>query len=317
MRVVITGVQGFIGSHLAAFSLERGHDVIGIARSMSPAKQARIERLNHNKSFHVSYADLATEAFGVTEGADIVFHLAASTSSGQSLLDPSPFLRNNYVASFNLYEDARRHGVTRFIHMSTDEVYGTINASSHDESSFLKPSNPYAATKAACDLLLQAYHRAYAFPGIIARASNVYGTWQNPQKMIPTFVRFALSDAPLPIFGDGSHRRAWIAVEDVCSALWTIAEKGHLGDIYHIASSDEETNLNIAQTVLQVLEKSTRPFNFTPSHKARRGHDSRYSLNNAKLLSLGWQPTLTLDANLSVVIKWFQDNPWWLATEAP
>jgi dTDP-glucose 4,6-dehydratase len=314
LRITITGVQGFIGSHLAAFSLERGHDVIGIARSPSSAGQARIERLNHKRNFHVRYVDLATEASGITERADIVFHLAAKTSVDQSILDPSTFLRNNYLASFNLLEDARRHRVSRFIQMSTDEVYGPIVAGSYEENGFLRPSNPYAATKGACDLLVQAYHTTYEFPGIIARASNVYGPWQNPQKAIPTFVRSALSDLPLPIFGDGSHRRAWIAVEDVCSALWAIAEKGDLGNIYHIASEDEKTNLGMAQAVLQVLQKSTELVNFIPDREARPGHDARYSLKNTKLLSLGWRPTLTLDANLSSVIRWFQNNAWWLTT---
>jgi dTDP-glucose 4,6-dehydratase len=314
LRIVITGVQGFIGSHLAEVSLERGHDVTGIARSPSSAGQARIARFSAAQNFHLRYTDLATEASGLTEHAEIIFHLAARTSQDYGRLDPLTFARDNYIASSNLLEDARRHRVSRFIQTSTGEVYGPITTGSHEENSCLKPSNPYAATKAASDLLLQAYHATYKFPGIIARPANVYGAWQNPQKVIPTFIRSALSDRPLPIFGDGSHRRAWIAVEDVCAALWTIAERGGLGETYNVATDDAKTNLKIADAILQALGKPTRLLNFIPDHDAPPGYDARYSLKNTKLSSLGWQPKLTVDTHLPTVVRWFQQNPRWLTS---
>jgi dTDP-glucose 4,6-dehydratase len=313
LRILVTGVQGFIGSHLARGLLAEDNYVLGIARSHSSAGAMRIADIASHPRFSLRHLDLAGDVSGVTENVDLVFHLAALTFVDHSIRDPAAFIRNNYLATFNILEDARRNSVGRFVQVSTDEVYGPIIEGQFAENAALLPSNPYAASKGGADLLLGAYHKTYGFPGLIARVSNVYGTWQHPQKAIPTFVRHALRDEALPLFGDGKQRRAWIAVEDVCTGLWTIGRRGRQGEIYHVASQFEVTNLALAEMILKHLGKSDKLIRFILDRDVRPGHDWRYALSTAKIEALGWMPQRHFGPTLCAVVDWFAHNEAWLA----
>lgn len=312
MHILITGVEGFIGSHLARLALQEGNHVTGIARSYSSMGARRIRDIRYNERFSLRHQDLAVSASGVTEGKDIVFHLAAATFVDHSIRDPTHFVRNNIIAAFNVFEDARRHGVRRLVQVSTDEVYGPTAGDPFQEGSPMSPSNPYAATKGAADLMLRAFHTSYGVPGLVVRLSNVFGCHQHPQKVIPTFVRHALADEPLPVFGDGQHLRAWIAVEDVCSGLMILSRRGEDGQVYHLASRDEVTNLDLGQRILKLLGKPLDRIRLIRDRDCRPGHDRRYALDSSLARTLGWVIRHPLVERLPEVAGWYQSHPEWL-----
>jgi dTDP-glucose 4,6-dehydratase len=196
--------------------------------------------------------------------------------------------------------------------VSTDEVYGTIAEGTYSEDSKLNPTNPYSATKAAGDMLTISYHNTYDLDTIITRTENNYGPFQSPEKVIPTFIRKALAGDPLPIYGDGKHRRMWLHVSDHCGALLHLVSKGQSGEIYHVASLRELENLELARMVLRLLDKPQDMIEFIPDQKIRPGHDRRYAIDGQKLRATGWVPRFTLETGLGDVVRWYVDNRWWL-----
>lgn len=312
MVIVVTGVTGFIGSHMARHFLARGHHVRGIGKRLTTRGQQRVSDLRDFRTFELLIQDLSQDASAVCERAEAVVHLAACTYVDHSILDPGAFVTANVLGSHRLLEDARRYRPRAFVQVSTDEVYGPIAEGAFAEDATLRPSNPYAATKAAADVLGHSYWKTFGLPVLVVRTTNNYGTWQHPQKAIPTFVREALRDNPLPIYGDGRHRRCWLAVEDFCCAIDLLVQRGQPGHVYHAGGADEIENRELGTKILALLRKPAEAIRFVPDHDIRPGHDRRYALKSGSLESIGWSRSHRLKDQLRVVVEWYKDNPAWL-----
>jgi len=311
MKVLVTGVYGFIGSCLTHMLLDKGYDVIGFGRSTDQNNILRIKKIKKN-NLKIIHGDLTTDITELCEGVDVVIHTAAKTFVDHSIRTPMPFIQSNLVGTYNLLESARQNKVKRYIQTSTDEVYGSILEGFHTEESPLNPSNPYAATKAAADCLVQSYVKTYGLNAVITRTENNCGPFQHPQKVLPVFVKKALNNERLPVYGDGKHKRMWIHVSDHCKALIFLINNGGKGEIYNVAGSQELENIELAKIVLRTLGKSEDMLEYIPDHDIRPGHDRRYALDSSKLRKLGWIPEMDLNETLTSTIEWYKNNQWWI-----
>ncbi|MHC4716585.1 MAG: dTDP-glucose 4,6-dehydratase [Planctomycetota bacterium] len=312
MKVLISGVLGFIGSHLWKIMSESGYNVLPTARHGGPRSAMRV---SDRRRKDIYWADLTSRSqiTGMCEGVDAVIHCAAKTFVDHSIRDPEPFIRNNVDSTVNLLEEARVSGVKRFIMVSTDEVYGPIMKGQHTEESPLAPSNPYSASKAAAEMFALSYATTYGMEVIVTRTENNYGRWQD-RKVIPVFVQRALQDKPLPVYGDGKHRRQWLRVEDHCEGLIHVLEHGEAGQVYNIAGEQELENLELAKMVLRLLDKPEDQIQFVPDHDIRPGHDRRYAICSKKLRdhSLGWKPSWNLEDGFADAVEWYSSHAEWL-----
>lgn len=315
-KYLITGVFGFIGSYLTKYVLGNMQDisVVGVGRNTNQKNLRRLEGFLGDPRLKIIYKDISknnlTEIF---DGVDIAFNMAASTFVDYSIRDPKPFIENNVIGTFNILEAARKSpSLKKIFIISTDEVYGPILEGKWSENSPLNPSNPYSSSKAAADTITMSYYTTYGLPVIITRTENVYGPYQGCEKVIPTFVKKALHDEPLPVYGDGKHKRMWFHVEDKCRALLHLAEKGTPGEIYHLAGEQELENLELAKRILKILNKPETLITFLPDHNIRPGHDRRYALDVTKLKSTGWAPKYNIETGLPEVVTWYVKNTWWL-----
>jgi dTDP-glucose 4,6-dehydratase len=242
---------------------------------------------------------------------DAVAHFAAETHVDRSIADASDFVRTNVQGTYALLDAVRRKGTARFLHVSTDEVYGSMASGQvADEEARLQPNSPYAASKAASDLLVRSYWQTYRFPVMVTRCSNNYGPYQFPEKLVPLMMTNALEGKTLPIYGDGLNERDWIFVEDHCAALDRVLRAGRPGEIYNIGSGQPITNLEIVKHLLRLLPKSESQIEFVVD---RPGHDRRYALDTRKISSeLGWRATITLQEGLLRTAEWYRANPEWV-----
>jgi dTDP-glucose 4,6-dehydratase len=242
-------------------------------------------------------------------GCDVVVNFAAETHVDRSILAPNAFIQTDIVGSHVLLEVAHKYGIKRYIQISTDEVYGSIDEGHFHEESRLRPSSPYAASKASADLLVLSHWTTYRLPVVITRCSNNFGPYQHPEKLIPLFITNALEDEPLPLYGDGLNVRDWLFVEDHCRAIETVIEKGEKGGIYNIAAMSEKTNIEITRAILQCLDK---PESLIRPVRDRPGHDRRYALTCEPLRALGWEPVESFESRLTETVRWYADNrEWW------
>jgi len=314
-KAIVTGALGFIGSHLSKLLIkETDFDVIGINRNSSQKNMERIASLKNEKRFTMYHADFAKDNLDdVMDGVDYVFHLGAKTFVDHSISDPEPFIVSNVVGTYNMLETCRKsRSLKKYFQISTDEVYGSILSGAYKEDSPLNPSNPYAATKASADMLVQSYHNTYGIPTVITRTENNYGPFQHPQKALPTFVRNAMANEPIPVYGDGKHRRMWLHVDDHCRALVHLIKNGKPGEIYHVAGEQELENIELAKMILRILGKPETAYKLVPDFNIRPGHDRRYALDVTKLKATGWKPTRSLEEGLASAVKWYKDNPEWM-----
>ncbi len=242
-------------------------------------------------------------------GCDAVVNFAAETHVDRSLLGDASFIETDVRGVFVLLEEARRAGVKKFIQISTDEVYGSIAEGSFTEESVLNPRNPYSASKAGGDRLAYSYWASYGVPVVITRASNNYGPYQYPEKLIPLFVTNALDDQPLPLYGDGKNVRDWLYVDDHAAAIEFLLERGEAGDVYNVAGGNETENVEITKRILRVLGK---PESLIRPVADRAGHDRRYSLDAGKLARLGFRPATVLAEALERTVRWYVEREdWW------
>jgi len=223
-------------------------------------------------------------------------------------MGPEAFVRTNVFGTFTLLEAARKHGVERFLQVSTDEVYGSIAEGSTDERAPLDPRNPYSATKAGAELLARSYFTTYGLPVLITRGANNYGPFQFPEKAIPVFTTNAIDSQPIPLYGDGKQERHWLHVLDHCAGIDTVLRNGAVGEIYNVGTDQHRQNIYVAETILAALD---RPRSLIQHVSDRPGHDVRYSLDSSKLQALGWRPTRKFEDGLEETVRWYEQNEWW------
>jgi len=316
MKLFVTGGAGFIGSNFIRYvlSTEKNVAVVNYDKLTYAGNLANLESVVGNPNYLFVKGDIcdAPAVEAAMRACDAVVHFAAESHVDRSIYEPAPVIQTNVTGSFVLLEIARKLSVPRFVHVSTDEVYGDIPPGAFaDENSPLQPSSPYSASKAGSDLLVRSYVRTYKFPALITRSSNNYGPYQFPEKFIPLMITNAISDKPLPVYGDGRQQRDWLHVEDNCRGILAVLEKGKIGEVYNIGGMDIEENLTMVRRILQLTGKPERLLSYVQD---RPGHDRRYALNCKKIeTELSWQPKIALEDGLHQTIDWYKANGEWLA----
>jgi len=316
MKLLVTGGAGFIGANFVRYVLGCHADArVTTLDSLTYAGNlANLEPLRDDPRHRFVRADVADSAAvgaALEDGVDAIVHFAAESHVDRSISDATPFLRTNVVGTGVLLDVARSRGVGRFVHVSTDEVYGSLESGSCATEEFpLRPTSPYAASKAASDLLALAYARTHGLDVVVTRCSNNFGPLQFPEKLIPLFITNALADEPLPLYGDGANVRDWIHVEDHCAALDAVLRKGRSGEVYNVGATNEWTNRDLTREILRRLGKSE---DLVRRVADRPAHDRRYALDSTKLRrETGWAPQWSFAAGLDETIAWYQANEaWW------
>lgn len=316
MRIVVTGGAGFIGSNFIRHFLKEhpGGSVVNLDKLTYAGNLSNLTGLESAANYQFVRGDVAdAEAVENTldSGIDAIVHFAAETHVDRSIADARDFVRTNVQGTFTLLEAARRKRISRFVHVSTDEVYGSLAPGEvAHEMTPLEPNSPYAASKAASDLLARSCWQTYRFPVIVTRCSNNYGPHQFPEKLIPLMVTNALEGKKLPVYGDGLNERDWIFVADHCRALDRVLESGRPGEIYNIASGLTISNLDMVKRLLRCLGKAEDLIEFVED---RPGHDRRYALDTAKISrELGWSPAVELDQGLRQTVDWYRAHKEWV-----
>ncbi|WP_248927701.1 dTDP-glucose 4,6-dehydratase [Paenibacillus hamazuiensis] len=316
-RMLVTGGMGFIGSNFVRYWRERHPEdtVVNYDLLTYAGNRNNVADLEEGPRYRFVRGDIAdARQVGqvlAEERIDTVVHFAAESHVDRSIAEPQSFVGTNVLGTQILLEAARRHGVARFVHISTDEVYGTLGPEGlFSESTPLAPNSPYSASKAGADLLARAYFETYRFPVMITRCSNNYGPYQFPEKLIPTVITRALRDQPVPVYGDGLNVRDWLHVHDHITAVERVIEAGIPGEVYNIGGSNERTNLQIVHRILQELGKPFSLIEFVPD---RLGHDRRYAIDSAKIRSqLGWNPLYTFEEGIVQTVNWYVSHAeWW------
>src|SRR5690349_3105775 len=311
--VLVTGGAGFIGSNFVRYALDAHADWrITTLDKLTYAGRAETlaDVMDHPRHAFV-LGDIGDEAVSapLVERAEIVVHFAAETHVDRSIQGAGDFIKTDVLGTFVLLEAARRASrLKRFVQISTDEVYGSVPTGASRETDELKPRNPYAASKAAADRLAYSYWATYEVPVIVTRASNNYGPYQFPEKVIPLFVTNAIEDIPVPLYGDGRNVRDWLHVEDHCRAIDLLIEAGADGEVYNIGGGNDVMNVDLTYQILDALGK---PRSLIKPVADRPGHDRRYSLDTTKVRSVGWSPEVAFGTGLRDTLEWYRANQWW------
>lgn len=314
MIVLVTGGCGFIGSHFLRYMMNAypGDFFICLDALTYAGNKNNIKNLLEDSRLTMIEGNIRDVSFVdtlfVSYKPDVLVHFAAETHVDRSITGPQVFLETNVIGTGVLLGACLRHGIKRFHHVSTDEVYGTLplqGGSPFTEESPLKPTSPYAASKASSDLLILSYYKTYGLPITISRCSNNYGTHQYPEKLIPLMIQKALREELLPVYGDGLNVRDWIHVVDHCRAIDCILQKGKVGEVYNIGAREELSNIDLVKRMLDVLGKPHELITYVPD---RLGHDLRYAIDSDKLETLGWKPEYTVDKALEEVVEWYREN---------
>ncbi len=314
MKIVVTGGCGFIGSNFIQVILKKYPDyeivnIDALTYAGNPENLRDIKKSKRYRFVHGRIEDknLVANALG---DADYIVNFAAETHVDRSIQNSSPFLTTNILGTHILLEAARRVSIKKFVHISTDEVYGTLgNKGKFTEKTMLAPNSPYSASKASADLLIRAYYETYKLPVVIIRPSNNYGYYQFPEKFIPLMITNLLMKKPIPIYGKGENVRDWCFVGDSCAAIDRVMHNGEAGEVYNAGGNCEVKNIELAKSILKIMGKSERHIKFV---KDRPGHDYRYALDNSKIKrELKWRPSVKIEAGIELTIKWYKDNEWW------
>ena len=305
MRLLVTGAAGFIGSTYARLAAEE-HDVVVLDKLTYAGRRENLQGVD------VEFVEGAIEdreqVRGVMEGADAVVNFAAESHVDRSIAGQDPFALTHVIGTSVLLEAARELGLSRYLQVSTDEVYGSIESGSFTESSPLDPSSPYSATKAAGDLLVSAHHHTYGLESVICRGSNNFGPRQYPEKLIPLCVLNALHGDSLPVYGDGRQVRNWLYVEDFARAIHLVLQKGEPGQAYNVGGPDECENLEVVNRILDLTDRDDSLIEHVTD---RPGHDRRYSLSSDRVRALGWEAQTHFAEGLERTVEWYRDNQWW------
>ena len=312
MRLFITGGAGFIGSNYVRHVLTTSDDEVTVFDALTYA--GNLENLADvagDPRYRFMHGDICDRDAGAAamDGHDAVGHFAAESHVDRSLLDPDVFVRTNCSGTNVLCDTATRIGVERFVHISTDEVYGSIDEGSFTETDPLAPRSPYSAAKAGSDLIALAYHETYQLPVLVTRSSNQFGPYQFPEKLIPYFVTSLLDGKKVPLYGDGLNVRDWLFVRDNCTGVDLVLRNGTVGEIYNIGGGNERTNRDITDRLLSMLGKDDSSVDYVED---RLGHDRRYSITSDKVGALGWSPSTPFEDALDETVAFYRDRrDWW------
>ena len=314
IKILVTGGAGFIGSNFIRLVLNGDPEceIVNLDKLTYAANLNNLKDVEKNPRYKFVKSDICDKNVveKLMEKVDTVVNFAAETHVDRSIMSANPFITTNVSGTTNLLEVARKNDIKKFIHISTDEVYGSINKAAFTEDDKLNPSNPYSASKAATDMVAISFFKTYGIPIIITRTTNNFGPYQHPEKLIPKMIINAILDKELSVYGEGKNIRDWLFVEDNCSGIRLLLEKGKNGEIYNIARGESNTsNVKIVKMILNKLGKSEKLIKFV---KDRPGHDFRYAINCEKIKKLGWAPQNSFDTALTKTISWYTKNTtWW------
>jgi len=313
LKLLVTGGSGFIGSNFVRHVLAAHPDdtLVNFDKLTYAGNPANLRDVEADPRYAFVHGDVCDAKLvrDVAHGVDAIVNLAASTHVDRSLMEPDEFLKTDVFGVFTLLEAVKDLRIPRFIHISTDEVYGSVERGSSRESDPLRPTNPYSASKAGGDLLALAYWHTHRVPVLITRSSNNFGPCQYPEKVIPLFITNALEDRPLPLYGDGRNVRDWLYVLDNCAAIDLVLRKGREGEVYNIGGGHEVENIVLTRQILHLLGK---PETLIQPVKDRPGHDRRYSLDSKKVHQLGWAPRHRFGDALAATVAWYREHEaWW------
>jgi dTDP-glucose 4,6-dehydratase len=316
MRLLVTGGAGFIGTNFVKYILRKypGYQILNLDKLTYAGNLENLQDLEREPRHHFVRGDICDAAAVdglLKEGVDAVVNFAAETHVDRSIEEPNAFTITNVLGTQTLLEAVRKYRLRRYVQVSTDEVYGSLGPEDYfHETTPVKPSSPYSASKAAADLLVQAYFSTYKLPVLITRCSNNYGPYQFPEKLIPLLISNALDNLPLPIYGDGLYVRDWLYVEDHCRAIDLVLHDGMEGEVYNVGGSNECQNLEVARTILKALR---RPESLITFVKDRPGHDRRYAIDASKIRNdLTWRPSVPFEEGIRRTINWYQKNRKWI-----
>src|SRR5690554_523671 len=313
-NLLVTGGAGFIGSNFVRYMLNRHADinVVVYDKLTYAGNLDNLLPVSEDSRYKFVRGDIADRsavaAALASNDIDTVVNFAAESHVDRSILNPDAFIQTNSLGTFVLLDESRKHGVERFLQVSTDEVYGSIPEGFFKEGDPLEPNSPYAASKASGDLMARAYYVTYGLNTVVTRGSNTFGPYQYPEKLLPLFISNALDDEPLPLYGDGRQVRDWLYVEDHCSGIETVLLKGEPGEAYNIGGENERHNIDVVRQMLAILGK---PESLIRQVEDRPGHDRRYALDTTKLHNLGWQQAYSFEEALEATVEWYVKNEWW------
>ncbi|MBI4319064.1 MAG: dTDP-glucose 4,6-dehydratase [Chloroflexi bacterium] len=312
-RILVTGGAGFIGSNFVRHMLAKytSYQVAVLDKLTYAGNLDNLREVENNPNYTFIEGDICDAGLveRACEGVDAIVNFAAETHVDRSLMEPGSFIMTDVYGTYVLLEEVKKRGVERYVQVSTDEVYGSVEQGSSVEDDPVAPRSPYAASKAGADMMVNAYRTSFGLPTIITRASNNYGPYQYPEKVIPLFITNALEDEPLPLYGDGLNVRDWLYVVDHCEAIDVVLHRGQVGEVYNVGGGNELPNIRLTEMILELLEKPRSLIHYVTD---RPGHDRRYSLDCAKLCTLGWQPRHGFPRALEDTVRWYVDNRrWW------
>ncbi len=313
MRILVTGGAGFIGSNFIRYILNKDRDceVVNLDKLSYAGNLDNLKDIEKDPRYTFIKGDIGDPgvAARALKGCDCVANFAAESHVDRSIIDPSEFVMTNVVGTHTLLEASRAAKIKRFIQISTDEVYGSIEQGSFNENSLLLPNSPYSASKAGAELLCRSYYITFGFPVIVTRSSNNFGPYQYPEKFVALSATNLIEGKKIPLYGDGKNVRDWIYVEDNCDAIYFIIEKGAAGETYNIAGGSEMQNIEILNAILELMRRPSSEIEYV---KDRLAHDRRYSLDDSKLRKIGWRPKYGFKDALGMTIDWYQKNrDWW------
>jgi dTDP-glucose 4,6-dehydratase len=317
-KVLVTGGAGFIGGNFVQYTVEKypEYDVYNLDVLTYAGDLTKHRHIENKDNYHFIRADIADrEAIMLLlekERFDYVVHFAAESHVDRSITDPEVFIRTNVMGTQVLLDASKKYNIAKFVHVSTDEVYGELDFDPNTfftEETPLQPNSPYSASKASSDFLVRAYHETFGLPTNITRCSNNYGPYHFPEKLIPLTISRLLNDQKVPVYGDGNNIRDWLHVLDHCAAIDLVLHQGVNGEVYNVGGHNERTNLEVVKTIIKTLGKSEDLIEFVTD---RLGHDKRYAIDPTKLEKLGWKPTYTFETGIAQTIQWYLDNKeWW------
>ncbi|MGZ9190182.1 MAG: dTDP-glucose 4,6-dehydratase [Nitrospira sp.] len=314
MRILVTGGAGFIGSHLVRRLIQSGrYSVVNLDALKYSGNLENLADLAGHPQYTFVHADIGDQevvhAILQEHRIEGIINCAAETHVDRSILDPGAFARTDVVGTGILLEEARQAAVQRFLQVSTDEVYGSVEQGSSTEGDRLEPRSPYSASKAGGDLLVLSYWTTYRFPVLVTRGSNTYGPNQYPEKFIPLFATNAIDEEPLPLYGDGKQCRDWLSVYDHAAGIQHVFEQGQSGTVYNVGGGNERENITVAEQIVATLGKSRSLIRFVQD---RPGHDRRYSIDCSRLRALGWSPQVPFEEGLKQTVDWYRTHEsWW------